>query len=68
MAEFSAIDKCQYATHIQIGFRSYNSSEPAKYSPLFKCVNDVRYPFTHRSDPSAEKPKQLGGVDNMSPT
>lgn len=62
IGEYCAIDECQYATRMQVGFKTYNPSKPAKYGLLFKCINEVVYPFTHRSEAFAGKPKEEGGL------
>lgn len=56
-----AIDECLYACRNQVAFKQYNPSKPAKYGILFKCINEVRMPFTHRSEAFAGKPAQAGG-------
>ena len=61
MGEYGAIDECQYATRMQVSFKTYNPSKPAKYGILFKCINEVKMPFTHRSEPFEGKPSVEGG-------
>ena len=61
MGEYGAIDECQYATRMQVSFKTYNPSKPAKYGILLKCINEVKMPFTHRSEPFAGKPSVAGG-------
>ena len=61
MGEYGAIDECQYATMMQVSFKTYNPSKPAKYGILFKCINEVKMPFTHRSEPFAGKPSVESG-------
>ena len=41
--------------------KTYNPSKPAKYGILFKCINKVKMPFTHKSEPFAGKPSVEGG-------
>ena len=50
MNEYGAIDECLYSCRNQISFRQFNPSKPAKYGLLFKCINEVIYPYTHRSE------------------
>ena len=40
--------------------KQYNKSKPAKYGLLFKELNSVEYPFTHRSEVYAGKPQEDG--------
>ena len=56
MGKFCACDECQYGTRIQIGIKTYSPSKPSKFGLLFKCLNEVRFPFTHRSEAFAGKP------------
>ena len=56
MDAFVAIDECLYSCRNRIAFKQYNPSKPAKYGILFKCLNEVKYPFTHRSEVFAGRP------------
>ena len=61
MNEFVTIDECQYATRMRVAFKTYNLSKPAKYGLLYKCLNEVIYPFTQRSEAFAGKPSEECG-------
>ena len=50
-----------YACRNQVAFRQYNPNKPARYGLLFKCLNEVRVPYTHRSEAYAGKPAVEGG-------
>ena len=54
--ECVTIDKCQYAMHMRVGFKTYNLLRL-----IYKCLNEVIYPFTHRSEAFAGKPSEEGG-------
>ena len=40
--------------------KQYNPNKPAKYGLLFKELNSVRVPYTHRSEVYAGKPEEPG--------
>ena len=61
MGKFGAIDECLYACRNQVAIKQYNKSKPAKYGLLFKCINEVTMPYTHRSEVFAGKPSEPGG-------
>ena len=46
---YLSLDETLYSCRIQIGFRQYNPSKPSKYGLLFKSINSVKSPFTHRA-------------------
>ena len=46
---------------MQISFKQFKSSKPAKYSLLFKSVNPARYPYTFISSSYSGKPTEEGG-------
>ena len=45
---------------LQVAMKQYNPNKPAKYGLLFKELNSVRVPFTHRSEVYAGKPEEPG--------
>ena len=54
--EFLKIDETLYGCINQVSFNQYNSSEPKTYGILFKSINVVQYPFTHRAVVHSGKP------------
>ena len=48
--DYLAVDECLYAMRNRLAFKQYNKNKPAKYGLLFKQLNSVRVPFTHRSE------------------
>ena len=53
---YLCIDETLYSCRISIGFKQYNPSKPNRYGLLFKSVNSVRFPYTHRTVVYAGKP------------
>ena len=58
--DYLAIDECLYALRNKLSFKQYNKTKPAKYGLLFKELNSVRIPYTHRSEVYAGKPMEEG--------
>ena len=58
--DYLAVDECLYAMRNRLSFKQYNKSKPAKYGLLFKQLNSVRVPYTHRSEVYAGKPVEEG--------
>ena len=46
-----------YPTRMQISFKQFNSSKPAKYEMLYKSVNACHSPFTFSTAMYSGKPK-----------
>ena len=50
------IDECLYSMRNKISFKTFNPNKPSKYGMLFRCVNEVLFSYTHRSDIYLGKP------------
>ena len=59
--DYLSLDETLYPMRMQISFKQFNPSKPAKYGFLFKSVNTARYPYTFISLPCSGKPKGEGG-------
>ena len=59
--DYLSLDETLYPMRMQISFKQFNPSKPAKYGFLFKSVNTARYPYTFISSPCSGKPKGEGG-------
>ena len=44
--EYVTIDESLYQARTKVSFKQYNSSKPAKYGILVKCLNSVRWPYS----------------------
>ena len=53
------IDECLYPMRNHISFKSFNPSKPSKYGLLFRCLNEVQFSYTHRSDVYFGKPNRV---------
>ena len=58
---YLSLDETLYPMRMQISFKQFKSSKPAKYSLLFKSINPARYPYTFISSPYSGKPTGEGG-------
>ena len=47
--EFLVLDETLYGNGIEVSFKQYNKSKPAKYGLLFESVNAAKYLFTLRA-------------------
>ena len=56
-SEYLSIDETLYSMHHQINFREYNLNKPAKYTLLYKSLNDTRFAFTYQVIPYCGRPK-----------
>ena len=66
--DFVTIDECLYACRNQIGFKTFNPNKPSKYGINIKCLNEVSFPYTYRSEVFAGKPDNLVGAQYYTPT
>ena len=60
MGDYGAVDEDLVACRNALGFKVFNPNKPAKYGINFKCLNEVRFAYTHRSEVFAGKPKVQG--------
>ena len=58
---YLSLDETLYPMRVQILFKQFNPSKPAKYALLFKSVNAARYLYTFISSPYSRKPTEKGG-------
>ena len=58
---YLTIDETLYSLLYQISFMQYNPNKPHKYALLPKSLNDVRFPFTHKTTLYAGKPTNGDG-------
>ena len=58
---YLTIDETLYSCRIAVGFKQYNPSKPNRYGILFKSINSVNFPFTHRTVVYAGKPQGTPG-------
>ena len=56
--DYLSLDETLYPMRMQISFKQFKSSKPAKYSLLFKSINPARYPYTFISSPYSGKPTE----------
>ena len=59
--DYLSLDETLYPMRMQISFKQFNPSKPAKYGVLFKSVNATRYPYTFIPSPHSGKPTEEGG-------
>ena len=57
--EYSSIDECLYSMGNEVAFKCYNPNKPNPYGINIKCLNSVKYPYTHRSEVFAGKPANI---------
>lgn len=55
--DFLSLDETLYPMRVQISFKQFNPSKPAKYGLLFKSINAARYPYTFLVVVYSGKPK-----------
>ena len=48
-SEYLLLDETLFPMRHQIGMKQYNRNKPAKYTLLFKSLNDARFPYTYQS-------------------
>lgn len=44
--DYLSLDETLYPMRVQISFKQFNPSKPAKYGLLFKSINAARYPYS----------------------
>ena len=59
--DYLYLDETLYPMRMQVAFKQFNPSKPAKYGLLFKSINTARYPYTFITAPYAGKPQEEGG-------
>ena len=59
--DYLSLDETLYHMRMQISFKQFNLSKPAKYCLLFISVNAVKYPYTFISSPFSGKPTEERG-------
>ena len=67
-SEYLSIDETLYSMRHQINFRQYNPNKPAKYSLLYKSLNDARFAFTYQVIPYCGRPEDGTGPYYLSST
>ena len=55
--DYLSLDETLYPTSMQISFKQFNPSKPAKYGMLYKSMDACRYPFTFLTTVYPTKPK-----------
>ena len=45
-----------------VAFRTYNPAKPARYGILFKCANEVLFPYVYRAEPFLGKPRDIANA------
>ena len=63
MGDFGAVDENLYNSRQAITFKVYNPNKPHPYGINFKCLNEVRFAYTHRSEVYAGKPTEMEGAE-----
>ena len=66
--DFVTIDECLYALRNKLSFKTYNPNKPSKYGINVKCLNEVVFPYTYRSEVFAGKPEVLEGAEFYIPS
>ena len=66
MGEYGVIDECQYANKMQVSFKTWNPSKPAKHCISFKCINEVKMPSPFAGEPNVEGDEFLLGTTEAS--
>ena len=51
IGDWAAIDECLYSCRNALSFKVFNPNKPGKYGLLFKCLNEIQFPYTFRSEP-----------------
>ena len=68
IGDFYTIDECLYALRNPLTFKVYNPNKPGKYGINIKCLNEVLFAYTYRSEPFAGKPENVVGARYYEPT